>query len=84
MVPSGSGDASDKYEEYIVVLYTDDEGVETKYVERVGSWEVDLSDYSTTEEVNKLAPKPPVYFDVSQELSAQDIPAKPTLVKTPE
>lgn len=54
MVPSGSGEASDKYEEYIVVLYTDDEGIETKYVEKVGSWEVDLSDYSTTEEVKEL------------------------------
>lgn len=54
MVPSGSGEASDKYEEYIVVLYTDDEGIETKYVEKVGSWEVDLSDYSTTKEVKEL------------------------------
>jgi hypothetical protein len=54
MIPSGSGEASDKYEEYIVVLYTDDEGIETKYVEKVGSWEVDLSDYSTTKEVKEL------------------------------
>lgn len=54
MVPSGSGSSSDKYEEYMVIVFTDEEGVETKYVEKVGSWEVDLSDYSTTEEVNKL------------------------------
>ena len=54
MAPSGSGEASDKYEEYIVVLYTDDEGIETKYVEKVGSWNVDLDDYSTTKEVKEL------------------------------
>lgn len=57
MVPSGSGNSSDKYEEYMVIFFTDDEGIETKYVEKVGSWEVDLSDYSTTQEVNKLLDK---------------------------
>lgn len=57
MVPSGSGNDSDKYEEYMVIFFTDDEGIETKYVEKVGSWEVDLSDYSTTKEVNKLLDK---------------------------
>lgn len=54
MVPSDSNNASDKYEEYMVIIFTDTEGVETKYVEKVGSWEVDLDDYSTTEEVQEL------------------------------
>ena len=39
MVPTGLQEDSDKYDEYIVV-----EGI----VEKIGSWEVDLSDYAKT------------------------------------
>ena len=42
MVPTGLQEDSDKYDEYIVV-----EGI----VEKIGSWEVDLSDYAKTSTV---------------------------------
>lgn len=48
MVPTGSLIEDDKYDEYLVI---DDNG--TRKVERVGSWEVNLSDYATKEEVAK-------------------------------
>jgi hypothetical protein len=48
MVPTGLQEDSDKYDEYIVV-----EGV----AEKVGSWEVDLSDYAKTSAVNDALDK---------------------------
>ena len=48
MVPTGKYITDDKYDEYLVV---DDAGV--RKVERVGSWEVDLSSYATKEELAK-------------------------------
>lgn len=47
MVPTGLETDSDKYDEYMVVIITDAEGIETKLVEKVGSWEVNLNDYAT-------------------------------------
>ena len=47
MVPSGLEDDSNKYYEYMVLVLTDIEGVETRIVEQVGSWDVDLSNYVT-------------------------------------
>lgn len=47
MVPSGLEDDSNKYYEYMVLILTDAEGVETRIVEQVGSWDVDLSNYVT-------------------------------------
>lgn len=47
MVPSGLEDDSNKYYEYMVLILTDSEGVETRIVEQVGSWNVDLSNYVT-------------------------------------
>lgn len=44
MVPNGLEENDDKYDEYAVI---DDK------LEKVGSWEVDLSDYVTTEEMEK-------------------------------
>lgn len=52
MVPTGLTEDSDKYDEYMVIALTDDEGVTTKYIEKVGSWEVDLSQYAKTTDVN--------------------------------
>lgn len=53
MVPSGLLEEGNKYYEYIVI---DDSGV--RKVEKVGSWEVDLSAYAKTTDVNdKLALK---------------------------
>ena len=60
MVPTGLTDDSNKYYEYMVLIVTDSEGTETRFVEQVGSWDVDLSGYATTaqlialqQEVNK-------------------------------
>lgn len=47
MVPTGLKEDSDKYDEYMVIPVTDEDGITTQIVEKVGSWEVDLSDYAT-------------------------------------
>lgn len=55
MVPSGLQEEDNKYYEYIVVEVTGegDDSETTRHVERVGSWEVDLSAYAKTEDVTK-------------------------------
>lgn len=50
MVPSGLENDSNKYYEYMVLILTDSEGVETRIIEQVGSWDVDLSNYVTKTE----------------------------------
>jgi hypothetical protein len=58
MVPTGLQEDDDKYDEYVVLIITDDDNVETKVLEKVGSWEVDLSGYAKTTYVNdELAKK---------------------------
>lgn len=58
MVPTGLQAEADKYDEYMVIEVTDGEGVQTKYVEKLGSWEVNLEEYAKTAEVDaKLAKK---------------------------
>lgn len=58
MVPTGLEAEANKYEEYIVIEVTDSEGIATKYIEKVGSWEVNLEEYAKTSEVDaKLAQK---------------------------
>lgn len=52
MVPTGLEEDSDRYDEYMVIAITDSEGVITKYIEKVGSWEVNLTDYAKTSDVN--------------------------------
>lgn len=47
MVPSGLTDDANKYYEYMVLILADSEGIETRIVEKVGSWDVDLSNYVT-------------------------------------
>lgn len=47
MVPTGFTEDSNKYYEYMVLVITDSEGTETRFIEQVGSWDVDLSDYAT-------------------------------------
>lgn len=51
MVPTGLEEDSDRYDEYMVISVTDSEGITTQYPEKVGSWEVDLSDYAKTADV---------------------------------
>lgn len=46
MVPSGLTEDSNKYYEYMVLIIVDSEGTETRFIEQVGSWDVDLSDYA--------------------------------------
>ena len=57
MVLSSPEDEADKYNEYMVIIITDENGEETRFVEQVGSWKVDLSNYVTnikfSEELDK-------------------------------
>ena len=45
MVPKGFEENDDKYDEYIILEEIDSEGIKVRYIEKVGSWEVDLKDY---------------------------------------
>ena len=47
MVLTSPEDEADKYDEYMVIIYTDETNTEVRYIEKVGSWEVDLSNYIT-------------------------------------
>lgn len=60
MVPTGLQEDDDKYDEYMVIefLGTDDstgEEVIIRQVERVGSWEIDLSQYAKVKDLQDLA-----------------------------
>ena len=60
MVPTGLQADDDKYDEYMVIEYDgiDEETGKTikiRKVERVGSWEVDLSDYAKVSDLNALS-----------------------------
>jgi hypothetical protein len=61
MIPTGFEDEDNKYDEYIVIetKVVDDEGIETviKAIERVGTWEVDLSEYAKKDDVNAIGGK---------------------------
>ena len=50
MVPAAKALDGDKYDEYIAIEVPDGEGT-IRVLEKVGSWEVDLSDYAKTEDV---------------------------------
>lgn len=49
MVLVSPEDTADKYDEYMVIAFEDEDGNVVKYAEKVGSWEVDLSNYVTNE-----------------------------------
>jgi hypothetical protein len=51
MVPSGLKDDDNKYYEYVVIILVDDEGIETRFLEKVGSWNVELDNYVTNKEL---------------------------------
>ena len=60
MVPTGLQADDDKYDEYMVIEYDGideetDETIKIRKVERVGSWEVDLSDYAKVSDLNALS-----------------------------
>jgi hypothetical protein len=50
MVPAAKAFDGDKYDEYIAIEVPDEEGT-IRVLEKVGSWEVDLSDYAKTGDV---------------------------------
>lgn len=53
MVPSEKTENGDKYDEYLVIVVDEN----TRSLEKVGSWEVDLSGYATTEQLNNKVDK---------------------------
>lgn len=52
MVPTGLEEADDKYDEYVVIVVAD-----TPMLEKVGSWEVDLSGYAKTTDLDSKVDK---------------------------
>lgn len=57
MVPTGLENDSNRYDEYMVIILADADNIETRFIEKVGSWEVDLSDYAKTADVNTALDK---------------------------
>lgn len=59
MVPSGLKEDDNKYYEYVVIEYDevneDGSTIPVRYLERVGSWEVNLDAYALKSEVSSLA-----------------------------
>lgn len=51
MVPSGLESDDNKFYEYIIIESTGAEGEPVKRIERVGSWEVDLTDYAKKSDI---------------------------------
>lgn len=52
MVPTGFQEADDKYDEYVVIIVAD-----VPVLEKVGSWEVDLSDYAKVSDLDSKVDK---------------------------
>lgn len=57
MIPTGLLDDANRYYEYMVLVITDSEGTETRFIEQVGSWDVDLSNYATIIQLSTLESK---------------------------
>ena len=59
MVPTGLEESGNKYDEYIAIFIVDEEdNITTKYSEKIGSWEVDLTEYAKIDYINtQLATK---------------------------
>ena len=53
MVPNLEAINNDNYDEYMVIIVTDDEGIETRFVEKVGSWSVSMDGYVTDNELSE-------------------------------
>ena len=71
MAPSGLEDEANKYYEYIILEQFDTEGVSIgKAIEKIGSWEVNLSDYATQDQLNNYLEKP---TDGSRLISKEEI-----------
>lgn len=71
MIPSGLEDEANKYYEYIILELFDSEGISTgKIVEKIGSWEVDLSTYATKASLSNYIEKP---IDGSRLITSSEI-----------
>jgi hypothetical protein len=71
MIPSGLEDEANKYYEYIILELFDSEGISTgKIVEKIGSWEVDLSAYATKASLSNYIEKP---IDGSRLITSSEI-----------
>jgi hypothetical protein len=55
MVPTGLETESDKYDEYIILEIVDNDNISTRYLEKVGSWDVELTGFATKEDLDKKA-----------------------------
>lgn len=53
MVPTGKDTENNKYNEFIIIEYLVND-VPTRALEKVGSWEVNLDNYYTKDEINEL------------------------------
>ncbi|MGN1342643.1 MAG: hypothetical protein ACI4VL_05405 [Bacilli bacterium] len=53
MVPTGNDTENNKYNEFIIIEYLVDD-VPTRILEKVGSWEVNLDNYYTKDEIDNL------------------------------
>ena len=53
MVPAEASEEHDKYDEYMVIVVVDEDEIETRFVEKVGSWEVDLDNYVTEDKLTE-------------------------------
>lgn len=54
MVPTVKESTNNKYDEYMVLILKDSDGVETRIIEQVGKWDIDLSGYVTQREFVEL------------------------------
>lgn len=57
MVPTGLEESGNKYNEYMVIVITDNDNITTQFIEKVGSWEVDLNGYAKISDVNAALAK---------------------------
>ena len=57
MVPTGFKETDDRYDEYMVIILVDDAGIETRFVEKIGSWEVNLEDYAKKSDLDNKVDK---------------------------
>jgi hypothetical protein len=52
MVPTGLETDADKYDEYIILSIIGEDETPIKYIEKVGSWEINLDDYVKRNELD--------------------------------
>ena len=53
MVPADATEEHDQYDEYMVIIVVDEDDIETRFIEKVGSWEVNLDNYVTDNQLTE-------------------------------